>query len=68
MRLHYKWWGLAFALPALACFAVFNLYPMLFGLWLSLTEYDLLSPPEWVGLANFANLAADLSGLVVERD
>lgn len=59
MRLHYKWWGLAFALPALACFAVFNLYPMLFGLWLSLTEYDLLSPPEWVGLANFANLAAD---------
>ncbi len=58
-RFHYKWWGLVFALPAVAFFVAFNVFPMGFGLYLSLTEYDLLNPPEWVGLDNFANLFAD---------
>ena len=59
MRIHYKWWGLIFTLPAVAFFATFNLFPTLFGLYLSLTDYDLLSPPIWVGIDNFANLWAD---------
>ena len=42
-----------------AFFAAFNLFPTLFGLWLSFTDYDLLSPPMWVGLDNFANLFGD---------
>ena len=32
---------------------------MLFGLYLSFTDYDLLNPPLWVGLDNFANLSRD---------
>jgi multiple sugar transport system permease protein len=32
---------------------------MLFGLYLSFTDYDLLNPPEWVGLDNFVNLLSD---------
>ena len=43
----------------MAFFAAFNLFPTLFGLWLSFTDYDLLNPPIWVGLDNFANLFAD---------
>ena len=59
MRFHYKWWGLIFVLPAVGFFAAFNLFPTLFGLYLSFTDYDLLSPPIWVGLDNFVNLASD---------
>lgn len=57
--MHRKWWGLAFVLPAVGFFAAFNVFPMLFGLWLSFTDYDLLNPPQWVGLDNFANLWGD---------
>ena len=32
---------------------------MLFGLYLSFTDYDLLSPPLWVGFDNFVNLFSD---------
>lgn len=59
MRFHYKWWGLIFVLPAVLFFAAFNLFPTLFGLYLAFTDYDLLSPPIWVGVDNFVNLASD---------
>jgi multiple sugar transport system permease protein len=35
------------------------LLPALAALPLALTDYDALSPPEWVGAANLAALAAD---------
>src|SRR5258708_38965246 len=54
-----KWWGLAFVLPVVGFFAVFSVFPVLFGFYLSLTDYDLLSPPEWVGLENYRNLITD---------
>ncbi len=59
MRFHYKWWGLIFVLPAVGFFVAFNVFPMMFGLYLSFTDYDLLSPPIWVGLDNFVNLWSD---------
>src|SRR5215468_2272263 len=59
VRFHHKWWGLIFVLPVVTFFAAFNLFPTLFGLWLSFTDYDLLNPPVWVGLDNFANLLSD---------
>ena len=59
MRFHFKWWGLVFVLPAVAFFLTFNVFPMGFGLYLSLTDYDLLNPPLWVGLDNFVNLLDD---------
>jgi multiple sugar transport system permease protein len=58
-RFHFKWWGLIFALPAVAFFTAFNVFPMLFGMYLSFTDYDLLNPPLWAGLDNFANLMSD---------
>ena len=59
LRLNRKWWGLIFVLPVVGFFAVFNVFPVLFGFYLSLTEYDLLNPPEWAGLDNFSNLFGD---------
>src|SRR3954451_243682 len=48
--------GLAFVLPAVAFFALFNFYPIGYELYLSFTSWDFLSPPRWVGLANYTTL------------
>jgi raffinose/stachyose/melibiose transport system permease protein len=40
-------------------YAAFVLYPLLRGLWLSFHEWDGLTSPEWVGLANYRELLAD---------
>lgn len=42
--------------PWLVGFSVFFGYPLVFSAYLSLTHYDLLSPPRWVGLANYRYL------------
>jgi multiple sugar transport system permease protein len=39
--------------PWLVGFAVFFAYPLVTTAYLSLNHYDLLSPPRWVGLANY---------------
>lgn len=49
--------GLLFLLPALAVVGFFILYPLVRMLYLSLTKYDGLSEPEFVGLSNYAYLA-----------
>ncbi len=48
-----------FLLPALALLGVFTFYPVLFGTALSLFEYDVISPPRYVGLQHFRALAGD---------
>ena len=57
--LNKRWWGLVFVLPVVLYFAVFSIFPVLFGFALSLTDYDLLNPPNWVGLDNFSALFDD---------
>jgi multiple sugar transport system permease protein len=51
--------GMAFVFPAVAFFALFNFYPMAYALYLSFTNWDLLTPPVWIGLANYAALFSD---------
>lgn len=51
--------GLAFVLPSILFFAVFNFYPMAHALYLSFTDWDLLTPAEWVGFGNYAALFRD---------
>lgn len=48
--------GFLFILPALVYFAVFAFWPMLNAAYLSLFDYDLLTPPKWVGLAQYQEL------------
>jgi multiple sugar transport system permease protein len=45
--------ALAFMSPWIIGFSVFYVYPMASSLYFSFTKYDILSQPEWVGLANY---------------
>ncbi|MEU7821700.1 sugar ABC transporter permease [Catellatospora sp. NPDC049111] len=45
--------------PSLIGFAVFAVYPTLRGLYLSFTDFAVLTPPTWVGFDNYVKLAAD---------
>ncbi len=49
----------AIILPTLAILAIFRFLPMLEAFWLSLTQYDLVHPPKYIGLANFIDLIED---------
>ncbi len=51
--------GYLFILPTYIGFLVFVLGPMLYTVYLSFTYYDIFSPPEYVGLENFARLFDD---------
>lgn len=51
--------ALAFIAPALIGFLIFYLYPTIRGVYLSLTSYDLLSNPEFIGLKNYIKMASD---------
>lgn len=51
--------GIAFVLPSVIGFAVFVLGPLVVALLLSFTQYDIINPPRWVGLANFARMVGD---------
>lgn len=56
---HYVYLGLAFASPWIIGFLVFTVYPFFGSLYFSLTDYDLFSPPRWVGLNNYKQIIAD---------
>jgi multiple sugar transport system permease protein len=53
--------GLLFASPYLALFAVFLLYPLVKGLYMSLFEWNFLTPSEstFIGLGNYVRLVED---------
>ena len=63
-----QWWGLAFVLPVVVFFAVFSVFPVLFGFAISLTDYNLLDPPEFVGLDNYRALLEDKLFLTALRN
>jgi multiple sugar transport system permease protein len=48
--------GFAFTLPWVLGFVIWNVIPVATSLYLSLTDYDVLQPPKWVGLANYEKL------------
>jgi putative chitobiose transport system permease protein len=48
-----------FLAPALLLLGLFTFWPVLWGSYLAFTEYNFLTPPKWVGLANFEDLLDD---------
>ncbi len=52
-------WAYAFITPWLIGFLVFTAGPMAASLFFSLTEYNIISPPQWLGLTNYINLFQD---------
>ncbi|MCW8215857.1 MULTISPECIES: carbohydrate ABC transporter permease [Streptomyces] len=52
--------GRLFVLPFLVCFALFLVWPVVQGLWMSLTDASLtLRDPQFVGFANYAEAFGD---------
>ncbi len=49
----------AFISPAMILFLIFTVAPVFFAFYLSFTNYDILSPTRWVGLANYERLLTD---------
>lgn len=45
--------GYAFFSPWLIGFLVFTAWPVLYSLYLSFTNYDILQPAQWIGLTNY---------------
>ena len=48
-----------FLLPWMIGFVIFTAGPMLVSAGLAFTRYDILSPPQWVGLENFERMFFD---------
>ncbi len=57
-------WGLFFVAPALIFFVIFCFYPMFSALYYSLTNYNLIQAPKFVGLAQYIAMIKDPRFLV----
>jgi multiple sugar transport system permease protein len=51
--------GYLFILPAVIGFLLFTAGPILASLALSLTDFNIITPPTWIGLQNYRDLVAD---------
>ncbi len=51
--------GYLFVLPAIAGLLVFSLGPILFSLFISLTQWDIVTPPRFVGFEQYSQIAQD---------
>ncbi|MDU0349515.1 sugar ABC transporter permease [Actinomyces sp. MRS3W] len=51
--------GIAFIIPAGIGLVAFYIWPLIRGIWLSFTEYNLLTPEQFTGLANYQRMIGD---------
>ncbi len=51
--------GYAFCLPWILGLILFRLGPMIASIVVSFTSWDIMRPPEWVGLKNYQSMAKD---------
>ncbi len=52
-------WGWILILPAVIGLILFKIGPVLASLLLSFTKYEIISSPQWIGLANYQHLPQD---------
>jgi multiple sugar transport system permease protein len=52
-------WGYFFIWPCIFGLLVFNFGPMIFSLFMGFTQWDIIRPPEFTGLANYAAILSD---------
>ena len=48
--------GYLFLTPFLIGLFLFTVYPFVYSLYLSFTDYDILTRPSWVGLKNYIEM------------
>ena len=51
--------GIIFSLPFMIIFALFMIFPLVFGLIISFYKWDILSSPSFIGLKNYLDLFKD---------
>lgn len=51
--------GFLFVLPFVLGVLLFKLFPFVTSFALSFTQYDIIDPPQWIGLANYKDLFTD---------
>lgn len=51
--------GYLFIMPWLLGFLIFTFWPFIAGFYYSLTEFDVITPPRWIGLANYQAIMQD---------
>ena len=52
-------WPVIFILPFFATYLIFNLFPILFSFYISLTKWKGFGPMEFTGFRNYASLLRD---------
>lgn len=60
-------WGLILVLPVMALFLALKIAPLMYGGYLSLTQYSLLQPPRFIGLDNYERLFSDARAMQAFR-
>ena len=61
-------WGYLLISPMMLGFALFFLFALVVSLGLSMTDWDVLTAPNWVGLSNYARLLHDDAFLTALRN
>lgn len=61
-------WAYAFIFPSMLIIIAFKLIPLIVGLGISFTDWNLLSSPEFIGLQNYARLFIDPTAPVVFKN
>ena len=51
-----NFWGYVFLSPVIIGFLVFTVFPVVMSFYYSLTNYDGIQPPKFVGFQNYAML------------
>jgi multiple sugar transport system permease protein len=54
-----RWIGLFYLAPALVFVAAFTAWPLVQMIWISFTNWSLITPPKFVGFNNFTKAIAD---------
>jgi len=48
--------GILFAMPAILGLLIFTIGPIFTSLYISFTQYDILSSPKWIGIGNYREI------------
>ena len=60
-------WPIIFILPFFITYFIFNLFPILFSFYISLTKWKGFGPMEFIGFRNYASLATVYKGNIIKN-
>lgn len=56
VRNRQSFWAWVFLTPGILYFTIFLILPLIAAAYVSFTNWDIMTPPKWVGLKNYAEL------------